>query len=83
MKTMRPTSCAVSRDAAASPHPANASSSGGFGNCAMGKRRGQPRLGAPPKLGDGHRAHDCGWLRGTFASEVSASDRSCQPCAAV
>ena len=40
--TTRPISCTVPSDAAATPHPANASSSGGFGNCAMGKLRGQP-----------------------------------------
>ena len=42
MKTAWPTSCVVSLATAASPHPANARSRGGFGNCAMGKLRGQP-----------------------------------------
>jgi hypothetical protein len=42
MKTERPTSCAVPPATAASAHPATASSSGRFGNCAMGKRRGHP-----------------------------------------
>jgi len=42
VKIARPSSCALPEDPAASPHPANATSSGGFGNCATGKRRGQP-----------------------------------------
>jgi hypothetical protein len=42
VKTARPTSRTVPRVMAPSPQPASASSSGGFGNCAIGKRRGQP-----------------------------------------
>ena len=38
------------------PNPANARSSGGFGNCATGKAARPAHLAAPPKLGDGHRA---------------------------
>src|SRR4029077_5721773 len=69
VKTARPTSCAVPLASAASPHPANASSSGGVGKCARGKRRRRVRelrngkasrpahLAATPKLGSGHCAH--------------------------
>jgi len=42
MKIERLTSCAAPPATAGNPRPANARSSGGFGNCTMGKLRGQP-----------------------------------------